>query len=97
MIDVTRPIHVDEILGGWKLRREAGEVIGTYRERDEAVAVAAGMARAAGGGTIVLRSRDGSIDTLSLAEGVIGELGELADDETGADVASSSTPRGRAT
>jgi hypothetical protein len=69
MIDISRAIHIDEILGGWLLRREDAEPIATYRLRDDAVRVAAGMARAAGGGTIVIRSRDGCVDTLSVAEG----------------------------
>jgi hypothetical protein len=85
MIDISRAIHVDEILGGWLLRREDTEPIATYRQRDEAVRIAAGMARAAGGGTIVIRSRDGSVDTLAVAEGTTEEPPELSElDDRGA-------------
>jgi hypothetical protein len=85
MIDIAKPIHIDEIRGGWLLRREEAEPIATYARRDEAVAVAAGMARAAGGGTIVIRSCEGAVDTLAIAEGAVAELAELSEAERAPD------------
>lgn len=71
MIDVTRPIHIDEIHGAWKIHREGGEWLATCRSRDEAVAMAAGMARAAGGGEVIVKASRGDVDTIVVGEGIV--------------------------
>jgi hypothetical protein len=77
MIDIAKPVLVVETAVGWQARRSDDiQPLAEFSDRDEAVGFAAGIARAAGGGTVLIRWRNGRLDTLGVSEGEIGELEE---------------------
>lgn len=70
MIDASRPLLIDETADGWLVSRDGEDApLSRFAERDEAVSFAAGIARAAGGGTILIHGHDGRFDVLGISEG----------------------------